>query len=138
MSSSSKQDPEVVASVWLRKLHEKKNSVVYYDRALTPNEWAKVQRLVRDFEFPCMVENHLFHSVFWVYEHTHLPLTAVKSEIILIVDAGELKYLAKDARDVWVKAAPEFTALTHSLRNAEVLAWYGFRPLQPAEYYLKR
>jgi len=141
---------------WLRALYaalfEQKEETHYFGlraerrvvdhprRALTPEEWDRVAAIVKRDELPCeLATTHFGFAIgLVIYDHTDLPET--RPPLLCWVDQDQLPGNAPDNHVTtpaarWERAWQEFTALSHTPRNAELAAFYRLEaPRERAHY----
>ena len=119
-----------------RKVDSSNNSVPHADdrRRLTSEEWEILSRYVVEYEFPCTLVPMAYGFAFIVYLHSEIQ--GSKPPVVLGVSNRQFPFESSEhgfaGQD---KILHILEPLTHSLRNAEILNWYGFRPLSRAESY---
>ncbi len=132
---------------WLAELDERCNETVEArgikiesprDVVLTAEEWHRVRQLVFDHELPCLPWTQWgFQHAIAVYDHA--PVPGVSNEHLLSLHAQHLPdyraWRAEAPQTAGARAWEEFSALTHSDRNVEVVRFYGLPEPQARDRY---
>ena len=105
------------------------------NRPLTEGEWEEVLDYIRRYELPCILQPDAYGFALWIHEHDMLPGEIPK--YLLRIENGQFPFpsakLGFAGQEETVRKVAE---ITHTPRNKEILAWYGFRPLERPEYYV--
>jgi len=119
----------------LQEIHAQKNGRDWTkSRPLTEAEWEEVKDSIEKFHFPCSLHCTAYGFVFVV--HNHEPIQDAHPDPLLCVEHGEFPFQSsKKGFDGQLETLGTLSSITHSPRNTEVLAWYGFDPLHELSSY---
>ena len=120
----------------LRKIHAERTGANWTkSRSLTEAEWQEVKTIITVFSFPTVLMHTGLGFALIVYDHAPIPESNL--EHLLSMDDGEFPFESSQQGFAGqLKTLRTLEPLTHSKRNAEVLAWYRQHPLSPVESYV--
>ena len=119
--------------LWTR-VTERKMSHAFEKRVMTPEEKEKALGLIRAKCLPCVLGSGPYGNLFLVvYDHSELP--GVPPEIVAIFGDRHFPETAKTTFATWLTSWEFFSALSHSKKNREVIAFYGLEAPKGLEYY---
>lgn len=113
---------------WTQKSYTEK-------RKLTVDEWERVKRLIRAHELPCLPDGGTFGFGFSLTVCAH-SIPGVKPETLVRITGEHLPGMENSGhRANWGQIWETFEPFTHSPRNRELLAFYGFEEPRNREHY---
>lgn len=103
-------------------------------RRLAPDEWTKLQQLIRRHELPCLPGGGTFGFGFSLTVCGHSPLPEAKPDTLIVVTGQHLPDILPGHQH-WGEIWAAFEPFTHSPRNRELLEFYGFEAPRERGYY---
>jgi hypothetical protein len=104
------------------------------NRKLIRQEFKRLERLIRTHELPCLPGSGVFGFGFSLTVCSHSESPGVKPEALIVLTGKHLPSCLFGEAD-WNTTWAAFLPFTHSPRNRELLAFYGFDPPREREYY---
>jgi len=119
--------------LWTR-MRERKMNHAFEKRVMTPEEKEKVLGLIHAKCLPCELGSGPYGNLFLVvYDHSELP--GVPAEMVAVFGDGHFPETAKTTFATWLTSWEFFSALTHSEKNREMLAFYGLDVPKSMSHY---
>lgn len=111
--------------------HRQTTRIAVYQ--FTEEEWCRIQRIITEYELPCAMYAGPYGFGVLVYDHA--PVQGVTPPVAYSFEYWQPFGFDRGAL-FQPEAARRLSAITHTPRNAELLAWYGMPPLREPEYYV--
>lgn len=136
-----KKEGFIEAAEWLRGLDGEVRRIIrdrttssHPKRDLTSEEWARVQELIKEFELPCYFFPLAYGFSLVIFSHGEVQ--GENPPFLLEIQDSQFPIpSAKKGFAGQEETLELLSSITHTPRNAELLKWYGFRPLDAAERY---
>lgn len=114
--------------------HLMRNDYRTEKRSLTRQEFRRLTRLIRAHELPCLPGSGTFGFGFSLTVCGHSASPGVKPDALITITGKHLP-AALSGGNGWDGIWSAFEPFTHSPRNCEILAFYGFDPPRERGYY---
>ncbi len=126
----------VVAVARLKSLQQEiGNFESALQRSLSEEEWVEIKMNIGAHQLPCLLRQSAYGFCLVIHDHGYLQ--GIKPDQLLVIDHLQFPFpSAKEGIDGQSVTLRILRRLTHTRRNHQLLAWYGFEPQMPSPQYV--